>query len=121
MKNATIVYKVLVPLTFINGLALGYFSIQTSISKDWLPFVFLVITNILPLWAFISKHSKDLIFDELLYNITVIISELIAILILGSGNAFSWLNWLGLLLAFIGFVLLKIGTAEKPETQLAQK
>jgi hypothetical protein len=103
-----IIYWLLIPLTFINGMALGYFSMVSSVSKDWTSFIFLVLINVIPLWAFIAKYSKNLIFDELLYNIIVVVSELIAVLALGGGVKFSPLNWLGFLLALIGFVLLKL-------------
>src|SRR3989339_2118410 len=108
-----LIYYVLIPLTIIDGAAMGYLSLLTSLNQTWLPFIFLIGFNILPLWAIFSRYSKNIIFDELLFNFCLIGSYLITVALLDNTNAFSLVNWLGLLIAFVGFILMKLTWEEK--------
>ncbi|MFA6594307.1 MAG: hypothetical protein WCT16_03555 [Candidatus Buchananbacteria bacterium] len=103
-----IVYGLLIPLTIIDGMAMSYFSLHSSLTQSWGFFLGLIIINIAPLWPFISKYSKNLIFDELLFVVSLTAAELITISFLDRTRDPSLVNWLGLLIAFIGFVLIKM-------------
>ena len=97
------------------GAAMGYFSLQTSLNQNWLSFWSLAFINVLPLWAFISKYSKKLIFDELLFVIILTGSQLIVVSLLDQGQrtSFSFWNWFGLLIAFAGLILMKTNWKKK--------
>jgi fumarate reductase subunit D len=107
-----IVYGILIPLTIIDGFAMGYFSVLCGDTKAWVPFLFLVLTNILPLWALISRFSTNLIFDELLFDVSLMIPYLIVVLVLDN-YVFTPINFVGLIVAFIGFILLKLQFSPK--------
>ncbi|MFA6227715.1 MAG: hypothetical protein WC668_00840 [Patescibacteria group bacterium] len=103
-----IVYGLLIPLTIIDGMAMSYFSLQSSLTQNWWSFIGLVLINIAPLWPFISKYSKNLIFDGLLFVVSLTAAELATISLIDKTHNPSLLNWLGLLIAFTGFVLIKL-------------
>lgn len=113
-----IIYKLLIPLTALMGLAMSYFSLQSSLSHDWIFVAILVSINIVIsafIWPFISLYSSNLVFDELLFVVTLAASELLAISLLDKTMVFSWTNWLGFIIAFIGFVLIKYKWEENNE------
>lgn len=117
-----IYYALLISATLADGGLMGYLSILTGINKHWLPFIGLIFINIVPIWSTISKYAKpkNLVFDELLFYTLLTASYLASVMLIDNRNSFTWINCLGLTIAFIGFVLLKIGSAENVENQIAQ-
>lgn len=117
-----IIYKLLIPLTALMGLAMSYFSLQSSLSHDWISFAVLIGINIIIsafIWPFISLYSFNLVFDELLFVVTLAASELLAISILDKSMVFSWANWLGLTIAFVGLILMKLNREKITEIDYA--
>lgn len=115
------IYGLLMPLTALMGSAMSYYSLQSSLSHDWNPVIILIIVNIAVsaiIWPLISLYSSNLVFDELLFVVILAISELASISILDKAMIFSWFNWLGLAIAFIGFILMKLTWEEKIEKQV---
>lgn len=108
-----IVYGLLIPLTIIDGIAMSYFSLQSSLTQNWWMFIGLIFINIAPIWAFISKYSKNIVFDELLFVVTLTASELITVSLLKANSGFSTANWTGMIIAFVGFVLMKLTWEKK--------
>lgn len=63
-----------------------------------------------PVWAVIALYSKDLVFDALLFDITIVIS--CAIFTMYFTNKFISLNiyeGIGIVTIIIGFLIFKIG------------
>lgn len=108
-----IVYGLLMPLTILDGMAMSYFSLQSSLTRNWLMFIGLILINIAPIWAFISKYSKNIVFDELLFVVTLTASELITVSLLKANNNFSTVNWAGMVIAFAGLILMKLDWKKK--------
>ncbi|MFA5124777.1 MAG: hypothetical protein WC473_03060 [Patescibacteria group bacterium] len=113
-----VVYWLLIPLTILDGMAMSYFSWQSSLTQNWWSFICLILINIAPLWPFISKYSKNLIFDGLLFVVSLTAAELITVSFLDRTQSPLLINWLGLFIAFIGFVLIKLPWPLKKSTTL---
>jgi|GEM_PF-3753713 len=101
-----IVYRALIPLTVINGILIGYFSVRISIERDYVSLVILALANMIPLGAWISRYSKNLLFDLLLYYFAVM-TDVITMLIIDNRQSISSINYAGYLLALVGFILLR--------------
>lgn len=90
-----------------------FYALQAIISKQnsihggiW--FYILWIIGLVPLWAIVSKYTKNLLFDALLYDILLFTAfALTTVIIGGTGEHFGVKQWIGLGVIAIGFVLLK--------------
>lgn len=60
------------------------------------------------LWMWVAKISKNLLFDSVLYDIILTTVFTLSFIILKCGTAFAPINWIGLALAIIGLILMKI-------------
>ena len=60
------------------------------------------------LWVWASRISKNLLFDSILYDIVMSVSFVGSFVLLKYGETFTLLNWVGLVCAVIGLVLMKI-------------
>ena len=56
----------------------------------------------------VSIVSKDLYFDGILYDFIMLLTFVSTMAVLGYGKEFSSLNWVGVFLALMAFVLIKV-------------
>ena len=68
----------------------------------------MIVGGICPLWAIISRISKNLIFDGMLYDIIMFTTYAVTMAALGAGDKFHAHQWAGAGLVLIGFVLMKL-------------
>ena len=61
-----------------------------------------------PLWLIVSKYSKNLVFDGLLYDIVILLSYVAAMFYVGRLESFGPFNYFGVFLLVIGMILVKI-------------
>jgi len=61
-----------------------------------------------PLWAFVSVVSRNLMWDGMLYDSILVITFVSTMMYLGDDSKLQWQQWLGLILATIGMILMKI-------------
>lgn len=66
-----------------------------------------IIYSALPVWPIISRYSKNLMVDGIIYDVILFLSYVVTLLWLGSGKAFTVWNWVGLGLVCAGVVLMK--------------
>ena len=71
-------------------------------------FINTLLFGICPFWAIVSRISKNIIFDGMLYDIIIFTSYLLTMGLLGAGKDFTAFNWLGAGLIITGFILMKI-------------
>jgi hypothetical protein len=65
---------------------------------------------VFPIWAVISKYSKNIVLDGLIYDLTMVVAYTVFLLIFsGSAGRFSILQYVGILVALIGLILFKAG------------
>ena len=89
----------------------GFYYFATKKSNDtqtsfWFWMTFFV--GMCPLWAWVGKYSKNLIFDGLLYDILIVLVYVATMFILGAGDKFKIHNWIGIFFILCGFVLIKL-------------
>ena len=68
----------------------------------------IILLGCVPLWTAVASYSANLAFDGLLYDAIMAVTMVATLALLGAGNKFSRLNWLGCLLAICGFILMKL-------------
>lgn len=72
----------------------------------WFYYAWLI--SVIPVFPLVTKYSKNLLFDGMLFDLVMFVSYVLTLLLLGSGKAFTLVQWLGLSLTVIGFILLKV-------------
>jgi hypothetical protein len=61
----------------------------------------------LPMWMIISRYSKNILFDAMLYDVLLVIVYTCGIAYFGD-KALSILNFIGIALMFIGLMMVKL-------------
>jgi hypothetical protein len=61
------------------------------------------------LWPFVSKYSKRLLFDGMLYDVIFFASYTMFLILLTGTGKFSFVQYIGAAIIIVGFILLKIG------------
>jgi len=59
-------------------------------------------------WTIVSRISKNLMFDALLYDLLIIIGGYTMLVCLGAASHFNKYQWIGMFLILIGFILVKL-------------
>ena len=71
----------------------------------WAMFIFVLIC---PFWLIVSRVSKNLLFDGMLYDNIMFITYVVTMIVLSSGDKFALHHWIGLGLVLIGSILMRI-------------
>ena len=100
-------YAVWIPLFIILNFFGCYFSNKLNITHENKWFWFLYGTTVIPSWVIICKYSKNIVFDAILYDLILLVSYSIFLIIL-TKVSLNVYNVFGLLLIFIGVILFKI-------------
>ena len=88
---------------------LGWLSVKSNVSNSKVIFAGLIIAQMIPVWALVTKVSKSLLFDALLYDVIAAIACAIAIGVFsGTFADFTSRNWVGIFLVILGLILIKI-------------
>ena len=74
-------------------------------TPSWFWYMWLV--GAIPLWNWVSRHSKALLTDGFLYDLVIILSYVVTLIILGEAKKFVFTQYLGLVLCLLGIVLMK--------------
>ena len=97
-----------IPSLFIVYVLYAYLSYKNNIvGGKW--FFIMWGIGIIPLWAFVSRVSKNLLFDGILFDFLMFMTYTIALGIISKEFIkFHWYNWVGFVSIICGFVLLKL-------------
>lgn len=68
----------------------------------------MTLAGFIPTWALTAYYSKNIIFDSLIYDMSLVVSSIIFFAILGKAEKFTFINWIGVFLAIIGLLLIRI-------------
>lgn len=90
------------------GTILGCFlSANFAVQKNWWGvFISGLIFNIV--WSTCSKYTERLMFDALLYDLSLTIFYYLFLFYLLDLNQLKWYNWTGVCLSIVGLILFKI-------------
>lgn len=95
-----------IPLTITIYACQAYFSQQNK-HHGGIWFYILWISGMIPLWGWVSKYSKDLLFDGMIYDVILFLSYALTTIALGEGGDFGLKQWIALIVITFGFILLK--------------
>lgn len=70
--------------------------------------VLMFMCSFIPFWVFVSKHSKRILWDGMLYDLFLFLSFPFMMWILGETTNFTIKEWVGFVVIIIGFLILKI-------------
>lgn len=71
-------------------------------------YVFLSSMIGLSIWMWVSRTTKNLLFDSVVYDVVMSVAFITGFVLFKCGTAFSVVNWIGLIIAVIGLVLMKL-------------
>ena len=88
----------------------AYLSRQNNISHKviWSWLIMLNGLGGIYLWTLVSKKSDNLIFDNVLFDVTLSTVYVLVFMYLGCGETFSALNWFGVAVVVAGMILMKV-------------
>lgn len=98
-----------IPAVCIMYILYGILTKQNNMHQTALWFWLLSITGAFPLWSFVSRVSKNLLMDGLLYDFFMLIAYVGTLIFLGEAKAFSMVQWLGMACCVTGLLLMKVG------------
>lgn len=102
-------YWVWVPLLAIYCIILAYFTKQLNEkytkSLFWFVYFLPVLCN---LWPIITRYSKNLVFDGLLYDAIVFLTFYGTMLCLGAGANFTTRQWVACFVIIVAMIVLKV-------------
>ena len=64
--------------------------------------------NMVPLWAIVSKYSKNIMFDGMLYDVILMLTYVFTMIYLGADESFTTLNRIGIVVVITGFIMMKV-------------
>ena len=96
-----------VPLVLAYYFAYGWFSWKNNtVGRRWMAAMF-VFGALCPLWLLVSRHSKNLVRDGLLYDSLMLLGYNLMLVHLGIAAGFGMRQWAGVGLMVAGFYLLR--------------
>ena len=98
------------PFVWIFVFVLNVFSAWTNqlnnVDKKW--FWLACVFSVIPVFPIVSRYSKNLLIDGLIYDIVIFFAYLITLLMLGCGKNVTIIQWIGVVITLIGVVLMKV-------------
>jgi hypothetical protein len=70
--------------------------------------LWVMLAGWIPLWAIISRYSKNLLFDGMLFDVVMFFGYAVTLLVLGAGRQFTCSQWAGTGCVVVGFILMRV-------------
>jgi multidrug transporter EmrE-like cation transporter len=97
------------PLVFLLNLGYAYLSRENSLSKDFkMVLIIWVYGAIFQFWPLVSRFSKNILFDGLIYDSALVVSYVLACIWLGYAEKMNLVQAFGMILVVIGITLMKL-------------
>ncbi len=97
------------PIAVILWYALyAYISKQNNTADSIKWFILTLAMGFCPFWAIISRSSKRLLFDALLYDTLLFIGQYFMFILLGCAIHYKFINWVGFGFILSGFILIRL-------------
>ena len=100
-------YALWISLTLLYNAGMCWVSVRYHGFLD--VYARMTLLSAIPTWSLAAYFSKNLMFDSLLYDTTLVVSSPIILAMLGQASTFTISNWIGLLMAVIGIFLVRYG------------
>ena len=99
--------------SFIWILIFGFYCFHAFINKQnndfggkWFYFAWLI--SILPVFPLVARYSKNILIDGMIFDVILFLSYVGTMLYLGAGEKFVLIQWIGLIITILGFILMKV-------------
>lgn len=102
-------YLIWIPLLILLYVGVSWLSVKSnnSVSSTW--FILLVLIQLIPGWAIVSRFSKNITIDSMLYDIILFLTCSICIsLFSGQLFKFNTIQIAGFVIIIIGFIMIQI-------------
>lgn len=102
-------YCLWIPAVIIYYIICAVLSKRLNDDGSWRHFFSLIGLQAFGLWPWVARYSQRLIFDGLLFDAVIFVTYLTTLIILGAGEDFSTIQWIGCGVVFAGMLMLKLG------------
>lgn len=97
-----------VPLVVLEYFVIGFLTVKNNNAAGWSWLLW--ISGALPIWPLISRYSKDVVFDGLVFDICMTVTYTLTVFFLTKSFAkFSLTQYIGLSLILSGLFLFRKG------------
>ena len=87
----------------------SYFSYRQNLTQDKVWFFATWALGLIPMWPVVSRYSKNVVADAVLYDTIITLVYYVALLwFTGQFTVVRWWQVLGFVLALVGTVLVKV-------------
>lgn len=99
-------YLIWIPALILLTMLWAYIGKHVNDNPSSPLFYFLFLS--IPVWCFVCKYSKNILFDSTLYDIIMSLTYAGTFMLLGAGTSFSVMQWVGCAIAVFGLTLMKV-------------
>lgn len=101
-----IFYFIWIPALIVLTALWAWMARQVNLNPSSL--YFYVIFLAIPVWPFIARLSKNLMFDGMMYDFIMTIAYTLTFVFMGTGQNFNFIQWVGVFLSLVGLILMKV-------------
>jgi len=102
-------YLAWVPIVSLHYGIYSYLSKMNNDTKEWKWAVAAAICGATAqYWALVSRYTHNIIFDAIVYDLCIVIPGFAVLIYMGAAANSSTIHWIGMVLAIIGIVLMKV-------------
>ena len=98
-----------IPLLVVLSVLGAYLSKLNSENAGWRYGIAMYLVGMVPIWVVVSKFSRNLLFDGMLFDTLLFVTYALTFCALGVGATFTPLQWFGCALMAVGGILLRVG------------
>ncbi len=102
-------YYIWIPIQIFLLIITAYFTYKLNVYKKPIYFIITWLITLVPMWSIVALYSKRLVFDGLLYDILLVVSYTVAILIFTKTHqTLTVINYMGLFFVVVGLFFFRI-------------
>lgn len=98
-------YFIWIPLLIILTIVWALMAKQVNLNPQ--SYFFYILFIAVPVWPFVARSSKNLLFDGMVYDALMTIVYTMTFVFLGTGSNFTMLQWIGCFVSLIGLLMMK--------------
>jgi len=93
-------------IIFIFNMVGAWINYLNNIKIGW--FWWACLISMVPMFPIISRFSKNLLLDGIIYDVVIFFSYLVTLIFLGCAKTVTLVQWIGVVLTIIGCLLMKV-------------
>jgi hypothetical protein len=97
-----------IPVVIICYAIQGWMSGHNKNAGEYF-WIWLWIIGALPLWAIVSKYSHNILRDMIYFDASMVVGFNLGLIIYGAYSGSNYLQWVGILIVFIGILIFNQG------------